>query len=150
MLIYAPMSKPELPSTASELPYATQNRIESIPKALLYPHYENPIFRHTDRTVYLDPGYKIAEEEERLANVNYVSAEFLFSQSGRENWGFADNLARELAAEGSPEYFEDMLKTLLQQDNIRLVHLITGVGTSQNTFYPSQTFGYVVPQESQD
>lgn len=132
-----------LSSETSDLLYATHDRTRAIPRNILYPKLDDPIFRNTARTVYLDSKYKITDEVELLEDVDYVTGEMLFKDW--EKWIFADNLAREIALEGSPEYFEDMLKTLLADDSIRIVHMITGLGTDKSPDYPSQTFGYIRP-----
>jgi len=140
------------PSLTDVHPLATSNKVASIPYDRLHPHYTDR--RFTDVafgavTVFVAEGQRtaltsIGTQEVEGAHYNY--SDRLWSQ-------YHDAMpaasARAKAAVGntdSPRYFEELLRDLMQNPNLQLVHILTGVNRGNG--YDYQVFGHIDQSET--
>lgn len=140
------MSKHEIRSQTPEHPYAVSSLSDGISEKLLYPDYLDPLFEKGDVTVYIDPKYK-TNGTGRVEGIDYISSETFVKEHGWEKFQYACKLSEEIANTDSAGYFQELLRELTGKD-LRLVHMLTGIGTTDNRFYYHQIFGVVSTQQA--
>jgi hypothetical protein len=110
-----------------------------IPGRWLWPHYTNPAF-NSGVGVYLHPAHEttLVGDLDLVDGARYLYGDRLpvdyekLHQAGEQ-------VERELGTNESAHYFEAMLQRAMEDPELQLVHLITGVNRSD--FSPYHVYG---------
>ncbi|MDB5175640.1 MAG: hypothetical protein JWM81_498 [Candidatus Saccharibacteria bacterium] len=110
-----------------------------IPGQWLWPHYTNPAF-DSGVSVYLHPAHETTTAH-GLAVVD--GATYLYSDRLPVDYDklhqAGEQVARELGTNESAHYFEAMLQRAMEDPELQLVHLITGVNRGNG--FPYHVYG---------
>ena len=120
-----------------------------IPGSLLSPHYTNPQFKNSARTVYADSSCRVKSGEFGTEFVDEASA-YAYSDRILQWWPEREEGARKAAEEsglqqGSAARLEVYLRHMFDDPKLELLHILTGVNLSDG--YPYRVYGYRTSEE---
>lgn len=128
-----------------------QDKDEIIPEKLLLPHYSDSYFSDRNLGVYLDPGYTTSPNPyggtDEVQEAKYFYNDRLPVDYDKLH-RVAEEVERELGTKSTARYFENMLQSALEEPELQLVHLITGVNRGNG--FPYHVYGLLGGQVSID
>ncbi|MGI9027704.1 MAG: hypothetical protein ACR2FM_02575 [Candidatus Saccharimonadales bacterium] len=116
-----------------------RNKDEEVSWQLLWPHYSNPAF-DTQQTVFLDAHSRTTRA---YGSDEVDGAEYWYSDRIPADYDKLQEAAevaeRELGTKSTPRFFETKLRLAVEDPELQLVHLVTGVNHSNG--YPYHVYG---------
>jgi hypothetical protein len=118
-----------------------------IDSALLNPHYTDTRFRQ-EQSIFVASQKHLVEHygHDTVSGAWYIYSDRLHGWYPQDQLDSADQAARDSGAHPySARYKEVFLKTLLDQPNLELVHIVAGVNRSNG--YSYLVYGYIIKEE---
>jgi hypothetical protein len=131
----------------SSVPVVIDRRVE-IPKALLYPHYEQPGFRYGEgmrrQTIYLAPGVELVDPQgpgSKIPGLEYANSDTWAMGTDPALWKRVRDRA---GSEVTAEFFELLVREEIGDPTAQLKHIVSGIdGITLHSYWD---FGYTSSQ----